>query len=225
MRQMIEFEIKTEAIPDRVTIRPDEMAGLPGCQLGVAPSVASAPGFAGEPLRGKAKCPFAYGIESINGMCNCVSSWSGRLTVRFNTKPLSNASAMPKASPPPASAHENLIAFLGFELGGDGRWTALMLGILDGSKASSIACLFERCREVFVIRFVHLLASVPSLQFAEPAPKASSFSAEYLRSRAFSVLESLPAVPATWAFADCGLFADDAGLCSPLPLPFFLRSD
>ena len=35
MRQMIELKIEAEAIPNCVTIRPDEMAGLPGRQLGV----------------------------------------------------------------------------------------------------------------------------------------------------------------------------------------------
>src|SRR6266550_5332375 len=35
MRQMIELKIKTEPIPNCVTIRPDEMAGLPRRQIGV----------------------------------------------------------------------------------------------------------------------------------------------------------------------------------------------
>src|SRR5262249_15696711 len=38
MRQMIELEIKTEAITNCVTVRPDEMARLPWRQLGVVRS-------------------------------------------------------------------------------------------------------------------------------------------------------------------------------------------
>ena len=52
MRQMIEFEIKTEAVPDCITVWPDEMAGLPRRQLGVTPFRGSAPDIRGEPLRG-----------------------------------------------------------------------------------------------------------------------------------------------------------------------------
>jgi hypothetical protein len=53
MRQVIELEIKTEAIPDRVAVWPDEMVGLPRRQFGVTPPVVSASGFVGEPLRGQ----------------------------------------------------------------------------------------------------------------------------------------------------------------------------
>ena len=45
---------------------------------------------------------------------------------------------MPKAMPPPASAMRTLSRFFVSKLEGDGRWTALILGIFEGSKASSI---------------------------------------------------------------------------------------
>ncbi len=111
-------------------------ANLEWCGL-----VASAKAFAGEPFGGKAKCPFRlleYGMESMSGMCNCVSNSSGRPTVRFKANPLNNASAIPKAIPPPASPMRILLRVLVTGMGGEGRWTALMLGILEGSKASSI---------------------------------------------------------------------------------------
>src|SRR5437016_8993699 len=108
-----------------------------GANLGLRRPVVSAFGFTDEPLRGRAKHPFAYGIDSINGICNCVSSWSGRPTVWFKTKPLNNANAMPRAIPPPASARAILSRVLVTKDGGEGRWTALMFGILDGSSASS----------------------------------------------------------------------------------------
>ena len=45
--------------------------------------------------------------------------------VWFKTKPLSKASATPKANPPPASARRILLRVLLSKLGGEGRWTAI----------------------------------------------------------------------------------------------------
>ena len=137
---MVYFEIKAEAVTDCVTIWPNEMSRLPRRQFRRRRRVLRAPGFADEPFEGKAKWPFRpleYGIESMSGICNCVSSWSGRPTVRFKANPLNSASAIPKANPPPASPRAILFRILVSSIGGEGRWTALMLGILEGSKASS----------------------------------------------------------------------------------------
>src|SRR5262249_27637726 len=112
--------------------------GSQGANLRLCRLVTSAPGFADEPLLGKEKCPFLYGIESISGICNGVSNCSGRPTVWLRTKPLNNARAMPKAIPPPARPKAISLRILVTKPGGEGRWTALMLGILLGSKASSI---------------------------------------------------------------------------------------
>src|SRR5215472_9645411 len=93
-----------------------------------------------EPVEGNVLCPLAplrLGIESINGISKRLSSSSGRPIVRFNTTPLKNASAMPSAKPPPAIPSKILLRVLVSRKGGEGRWTALMLGIFDGSKASS----------------------------------------------------------------------------------------
>src|SRR5262245_7778047 len=93
-----------------------------------------------EPVEGNVFCPFAplgLGIESINGISKRLSSSSGRPIVRFRTSPLNKARAIPKAKPPPAVAREILFRFLVSSPGREGRCTALMLGILDGSRASS----------------------------------------------------------------------------------------
>src|SRR5262249_25739634 len=102
--------------------------------------VATARELAEESLAGNAFCPLEpleYGIESISGIFNRLSNSSGRPIFRFNTNPRKNASAMPSAKPPPASTRETLLRVLVSSEGGEGRWTALMLGIFDGSKASS----------------------------------------------------------------------------------------
>src|SRR5207244_1995851 len=120
--------------------------------------VASAPGFAGEPFGGKTKWPFRpleYGIESISGMCNCVSSWSGRPTVRFKANPLNSASAIPKAIPPPASPRAILLRVLVSSMGG-GSLNRANVGHLGGIQSLVDACLFERCRKILEIRFVQL---------------------------------------------------------------------
>ena len=166
--------------------------------------VASAPAFAGEPFGGKAKCPFRpleYGIESISGMCKCVSNSSGRPTVRFKNSPLNNASAIPKAIPPPASPRAILLRVLVTSMGGEGRWTALMLGILEGSNASSTRAFSKRCGEILVIRFVHLSLPLqffnlrtqlrklfgPLLNIAKPGLKHLDFCLRYRRGGPFEI--------------------------------------
>ena len=178
-----------------------------GANLGWCRLVASAPGFAGEPLRGKANAVrFAYGIESMSGMCNCVSSWSGRPTVWFKTNPLNNASAIPKAIPPPASPRAILSRFLVSKHGRGGPLDRANVGHFGGVQSLVDPRLFERCCEVLVIRFVHLPLPLqvfnlrsqlrkllrPLLNIAKPGLKRLD----------------LCLVPATRAFADSGLFSD-----------------
>ena len=63
---------------------------------------------------------------------------TGRLTERFSTNSFNKASARPSASPPPASPKASLFRFLVTIIGGEGLCTALIFGILEGSRASSI---------------------------------------------------------------------------------------
>src|SRR6266478_2693492 len=78
-----------------------------------------------------------YGMDIMGLTPTNLSISTDRLTVRFNTNSLSSANATPAASPRPANPSVILSRLLVTKIGGDGRCTTLIFGILDGSRASS----------------------------------------------------------------------------------------
>ena len=98
----------------------------------------------------------------MSGIFNSVSNSSGRLTVRSRTNPLSKARATPSADPPPTKLRATYFVSRSSGIGGDGRWTALMFGILEGSRASSTRAFSRGRGEILIIRLLQI--SLP-LQF------------------------------------------------------------